>query len=526
MSSNDQQKWEALGFKRKPFIDLGQKAPFVTVKREKQLCLLEELAQEGGHVLLLMGVSGVGKTCFLQILKKRLKTNVSADDSVTIGLGEIHGHAALDLNIIKISLCKYLGLEQNEPGFNFDDSLRLRLKQLHQRQEHFLLLIDDAHELAPEILHTLTNWVNGLDAAEQALSILFCGRMQLEHFFSSASTEQTWAGDQDWGTGSSFTLILEPLNTEEVEAYLKHGLRQGGYKGTAPFSKSELAELCRESQGILARLLVMTVDKLERKWRQSQPPKKWLKHPKMALGAVATVLILGMLAVQFFTVKPTARPVLADNDRVLQVQDQGPWVRTVIQTPSDAEASEADDTAVGTELQDSPEPTVAEETTSAFTPHQTVVVEEKVKPLPAKITVAAQNTVAPVLSKMTIPSKVAMSTVPAQTATAANVFKAQGYTLQIAGGYDFAQLQHTVCQMWGAGQSQACVNLPKDLHYIKTLRDNKAWYIAALGQYDNRAQANTVLHDLPESLLAQHPWVRPLTDLTQASVVTGNTHEG
>lgn len=64
-------KWQALGFKRKPFIDSEACTnPFLTIKQRQQLKLLEELVREGGHLLLLLGVSGVGKTTFLNTLKK------------------------------------------------------------------------------------------------------------------------------------------------------------------------------------------------------------------------------------------------------------------------------------------------------------------------------------------------------------------------------------------------------------------------------------------------------------------------
>ena len=618
-------KWQALGFKRKPFIDLSRTNPFLTVKQRQQLKLLEELVHEGGHLLLLLGVSGVGKTTFLNTLKK----NVALPGSeTTIGLCEMHGDHGVTVAMIKGLLAKHLALDDSAD--NFMSTLRPRLVQLAQSNQRFLLIIDDAHELPAETVRFILDVVSELEEAEHSLSILLAGRLQLEHLCVNSANVNT-----DWNTGSSFTVILQPLDEEEVINYIKHGLRQAGYRGVMPFSKAQLIELSHDSKGILARLVVMAVDILETKRRgvasnrqilprfvkkvqatlrpteepvAAHAPRNIIQRKKMDIaenrnvkeddkkkgykGIIASTLVIALFGMGWWIYlgDPTPTAVDVSKGEVISVEKDGQWVKTVVKpTMNNAVVAAAAVTptvnadvvapsvtpVVSTTVVAPPVTTVAAPSaTSAVNatvaaPSATPVVNATVaapSATPVVNTSVAAAPVTPVVKDVPITTPIAndipgieapvavanaepaVSTTPAamvrpvvvatpavaakpqkkdnpapvavqKKATPVAPFKAQGYTIQIAGGTDLTSVQKTVCQLWTQQAKPRCSGLPANLHYIHTIKDNQDWYIATLGQYNSSAEAHTQLKQLPATVQKNTPWVRSFAQIPSLTVV-------
>lgn len=577
-------KWQALGFKRKPFIDLSRTNPFLTTKQRQQLKLLEELVREGGHLLLLLGVSGVGKTTFLNALKK----NVALPGSqATIGLCEMHGDHGVTVAMIKGLLAKHLALDNSAD--NFMSILRPRLVQLAQSNQRFLLIIDDAHELPAETVRFILDVVSELEEAEHSLSILLAGRLQLEHLCVNSANVNT-----DWNTGSSFTVILQPLGEEEVINYIKHGLRQAGYRGVMPFSKAQLIELSHDSKGILARLVVMAVDILETKRRgvatkkqilprfvkkiqatlrptekpvTARTPRNMTQGTKMDIaenrnvkedekrkgykGIIASALAIALFGIGWWVYlgEPTPTAVDVSKGEVISVEKDGQWVKTVVKPAMNTTVVAA--AAVTPEMDTAAPVTPAVTTTVAAasvpvvtTPAAAAPVTPIVKDVPittsiandtpgfeAPVAVANAEPSPAVVVKPAVVATPAVAAAPQKKnnpapvaaqkkATPAAPFKAQGYTIQIAGGTDLISVQKTVCQLWAQQAKPRCSGLPTNLHYIHTMKDNQDWYIAVLGQYNSSAEARTQLKQLPATVQKNTPWVRSFAQIPSLTVVT------
>lgn len=573
-------RWQSLGFKRKPFIDLSRTKPFLTAKQQQQLTLLEELVREGGHFLLLLGVSGVGKTTFLNAFKKNI--DQSSQDTV-IGLCEIQGDPSIHVTVIKSLLAKHLSLKEDIQSDTFLSSLKTRLEQMAQSKGRFLLIVDDAHYLPPETIRFLLDLMSEWDDTAHSLNILLAGRLQLEHLLTSS----------DWSTNSSFTMVLEPLNEEEVLNYIKHGLRQAGYKGTMPFSKGQINELSVHSKGILARLLVMAVDILETKGRKTKAPA-WKLPSKAVWGTLASVALVAIGAVGYYSTSTPAPTVLPSNDKTqVTVEKAGGWVKTVTK-PIDVNASDIapkikvmSDTPVAAEstapssaplssaviakpIPDpvtaqvvTPNPVVAQATAlSPSVPNQPVsektvsktkvlkttavtkpapieakavskpvsidtkgvVAAKSIPPLPKDVLITTpipnDNELSPA-TKTVATVNASSAPVPTASKTSApkSPFEAKGYTIQIAGGYDIASVKKTVCQLWIGKSSATCAGLPSNVHYLRTLREGKVWYIATLGQYATSTEASQQLHQLPSSVQKNTPWTRSLEQIPEVTVV-------
>ena len=577
-------KWQTLGFKRKPFIDLSRTKPFLTAKQRQQLTLLEELVREGGHLLLLLGVSGVGKSTFLNVFKKNLA--LPAPQQAVIGLCEMQGDVSVNTLMIKGLLAKHLAITDGVHTDTFMQSLKARLIQMAQSNERFLLIIDDAHHLPAETVRFILDLMSDLDETAHSLNILLAGRMQLEHLFASS-------GASDWSTGSSFTLVLEPLNEAEIGNYIKHGLRQAGYKGIMPFSKAQFAELAANSKGILARLVVMAVDILETKARDKAPRRSWVIPHKAAWITACAMAIVGVGLIWNLS-SPTPTTIAGDDTKVVTVEKQGAWVKTITK-PVDTAANDIapkiqiqEDTSVPSSqpqtlstvpVTKESAPAVSVASTTSVTKNSSAVVavannttlasnrltNTKMTNV-AVVTPKAVVTTTPVVNEGSMttttapptramsqdvpimthipnddelrssadPAKVAPvapktpssktpvspdNAAPAKTSAAKTTFKAQGYTIQVAGGYDLKTLQKTVCQLWTAKASSNCSALPDNLHYIRTLKDDKDWYIATVGQYASSAEAAKQLHQLPLSVQKNTPWARSFAQIPNATVV-------
>ncbi|MCD6046077.1 MAG: hypothetical protein K0R48_1240 [Gammaproteobacteria bacterium] len=564
--SKAENKWQDLGFKRKPFIDLSHVNPFLTTKQRQQLKLLEGLVQEGGHLLLLLGVAGVGKTTFLNALKKNI-TLPGAE--VTIGLCEMQGDHGVNIAMIKGLLAKHLAI--GDTTDTFMSSLRARLAQLVQSNQRFLWIIDDAHELPAETVRFILDMVSELDETEHSLSILLAGRLQLEHLCVSSANVNT-----DWNTGSSFTVILQPLEEEEVINYIKHGLRQAGYRGVMPFSKTQLVELSHDSKGILARLVVMAVDILETKRRGGRTPHPVMsrlakkmrtalessdepkaahdtrrktprgKSHKTIIAALFSIALLGV-GWWFYLEGPASTAVDVSQGKVISVEKEGPWIKTVVKL--DGNVRRVDATAPVTPvISATPVAVSAVKDTSVpiMTPiaNDTPVTAAAVDDAPVTrsiingtpvIEALAAPAMEPVAPSAAAPTPVAIApptavVVPQKKDKSAPVvvqkkvipalpFKAQGYTIQIAGSTDLTSLQKTVCQLWTQQAKPRCAGLPKNLHYIHTLKENQDWYIATQGQYNSSAEARAQLQQLPASVQKNTPWVRSFAQIPNLTVV-------
>lgn len=431
-------KWQALGFKRKPYIDLSRVNPFLTAKQRQQLNLLEELVREGGHLLLLLGVAGVGKTTFLNVLKKNI--TLPGGDA-NIGVCEMQGDHGVNIAMIQSLLAKHLDIDDNAD--NFMPTLRARLAQLAQSQQRFLLMIDDAHELPAETVRFILDLIAELDESEHSLSILLAGRLQLEHLCVSSANV-----NMDWNTGSSFTVILQPLGEEDVVNYIKHGLRQAGYRGVMPFSKTQFFELTHESKGILARLVVIAVDILETKARgiasshsviprlskaaraalgrrdEPMPAPRTETQPraKAKINKSHKTMLIALFAMVLFSVvwwfylegpQPTA--VDMSQGKVVSVEKDGPWVKTVVKL--DGNVRRDDITAPATPVIQEAAPVVSVATVAA-----TPAMNDAVAATPAANaapTPAGQNTVTatPVINAAPAAQSTAVATPTANIAT-------------------------------------------------------------------------------------------------------------
>src|SRR6202163_87943 len=107
----------------------------------------------------------------------------------------------------------------------------------------FVLAIDEAQNLDPEVLETIRLLSNFETSQAKLLQILLIGQPQLARKLASPELEQLQQR-------ISVFAKLEPFGSEDTARYISHRLQVAGYEGSPLFSPGALRIIAEQSQGI------------------------------------------------------------------------------------------------------------------------------------------------------------------------------------------------------------------------------------------------------------------------------------
>jgi general secretion pathway protein A len=113
----------------------------------------------------------------------------------------------------------------------------------HQRKLSTLLVVDEAHHLAPELLEEIRLLTNLETTQQKLLQIVLAGQPELDEMLDSHELRQI-------KQRIALRCHLEPLNLEETRGYIQRRLQIGGVDPTvALFSEPAVAAIFRHSNG-------------------------------------------------------------------------------------------------------------------------------------------------------------------------------------------------------------------------------------------------------------------------------------
>ena len=122
-----------------------------------------------------------------------------------------------------------------------------KLNQILSREmlagRQFILAIDEAQNLGPEVLETIRLLSNFETSRGKMLQILLIGQPQLARKLATPEMEQLQQR-------ISVFARLEPFASEEIPRYIAHRLQVAGYQGGPLFSAGALQLIAQHSQGI------------------------------------------------------------------------------------------------------------------------------------------------------------------------------------------------------------------------------------------------------------------------------------
>jgi type II secretory pathway predicted ATPase ExeA len=198
---------------------------------------IEEALTDRQSVILL-GEPGVGKTCVLRALRKKLPQagfRLTYCRNATLGRRDFYRY-----------LCHSLGLHPSSTAANLFLAVETHVHDLRRDKVHPVFLLDEAHLLHPDMLAHLHILMNYEWDAKALLSLVLVGLPELE-------TNLSRRAHRSLLSRIHHRFLLAPATVEDTTEYVRYRLAAAG-TDRAIFPDDALATLHELSQGALREI--------------------------------------------------------------------------------------------------------------------------------------------------------------------------------------------------------------------------------------------------------------------------------
>jgi general secretion pathway protein A len=226
------------GLAEKPFsITPDPRYLYLSARHADALAHLIYGITEAGGFVQLTGEVGTGKTTIIRSLLSRTPQN--AEIALIL-------NPRLSSGEFLLSLCEELGMgaADSADGSAKDvvDLLNRYLLRAHAQGRRVVLIVDEAQNLAPDVLEQIRLLTNLETETQKLLQIILIGQPELRRLLAREDLRQI----AQRVTGRYH---LDPLTRAETAAYVRHRLRVAGATADI-FTKGALSEIYRVSHGI------------------------------------------------------------------------------------------------------------------------------------------------------------------------------------------------------------------------------------------------------------------------------------
>ena len=227
------------GLAEKPFsITPDPRYLYLSGRHADALAHLVYGINEAGGFIQLTGEVGTGKTTIIRSLLARAPK--SAEIALIL-------NPRLSATEFLRSLCEELGLggaDDSAEGEikNLVDLLNRYLLRVHARGRRVVLVVDEAQNLAPDVLEQVRLLTNLETETQKLLQIILIGQPELRKLLAREDLRQI-------AQRITARFHLDPLSREETYAYVRHRLRVAGAT-TDIFTRGALREIYRVTGGI------------------------------------------------------------------------------------------------------------------------------------------------------------------------------------------------------------------------------------------------------------------------------------
>ncbi len=311
---------------------------YMSQRHREALAHLLYGVSEGGGFVQLTGEVGTGKTTLCRALLEQLPDNV---DVALILNPKVTAPELIATLCDELRVAYPAGTTSIK---TLTDALNAHLLKAHSEGRRTVLLIDEAQNLAPEVLEQVRLLTNLETAREKLLQIILIGQPELRTLLERDDLRQL-------AQRVTARFHLQPMDRDETAAYVEHRLQIGGAPH-ALFSRRALNWVYRLSGGV-PRLINVLCDRallggyVESKPRVeprvvrraaaevlpsvTQPKRNW---PWWA-GGVAAV---GIAAVSVAMVRPWEAPPAPAASRMVAENDDlvAPSMQAVPEEPAEA----------------------------------------------------------------------------------------------------------------------------------------------------------------------------------------------
>ena len=226
------------GLNEKPFsITPDPRYLFMSARHGEALAHLVYGVTESGGFMQLTGEVGTGKTTLVRtLLLNRMPAN--ADVAVVL-------NPQISAREFLISICEELGVAVPEERNSIKaliDALNHYLLNAHSEGRRTILVVDEAQNLAPDVLEEVRLLTNLETAKQKLLQIILIGQPELRDLLARNDLRQL-------AQRITGRYHLEPLSRDETAQYIEHRLKVAGALGEV-FDAGAKREVFRISQGV------------------------------------------------------------------------------------------------------------------------------------------------------------------------------------------------------------------------------------------------------------------------------------
>lgn len=308
------------GLKQEPFsIAPDPRLLFMSEQHREALAHLLYGVQGGGGFVLLTGEIGTGKTtvcrCFLDQAPAHCNLAYIFNPKLTV------------LELLE-TVCHEFGVEAAPPGHraatvkDYLDPLNAFLLHAHAAGRNNVLVIDEAQNLAPEVLEQLRLLTNLETSERKLLQIILIGQPELRDMLARPELEQL-------AQRVIARYHLGALGEADSAHYVRHRLEVCGLDRPLPFDRAALRQVHRATGGVPRRINLLCDRALLGAFatgqgqvtrrvvakaaaevfpRQARARRAW---PRMALAATAGLVAgAGLLAAATRTLETERMPAL------------------------------------------------------------------------------------------------------------------------------------------------------------------------------------------------------------------------
>ncbi|MDJ0812677.1 MAG: AAA family ATPase [Woeseiaceae bacterium] len=236
------------GLNEKPFsITPDPRYLFMSERHGEALAHLVYGVTESGGFMQLTGEVGTGKTTLVRsLLQSRMPEN--ADVAVVL-------NPQLSAREFLVSICEELHIELPADPSSIKaliDTLNRHLLQAHADGRRTILVVDEAQNLAPEVLEEVRLLTNLETAKQKLLQIVLIGQPELRELLARNDLRQL-------AQRITGRYHLEPLSRDESAQYIEHRMKVAGALSEV-FEPAAKREVFRLSQGV-PRLINVICDR-------------------------------------------------------------------------------------------------------------------------------------------------------------------------------------------------------------------------------------------------------------------------
>ena len=230
------------GLKREPFsIAPDPRCLFMSARHREALAHLLYGLRGGGGFVLLTGEIGAGKTTIARAVLEQVPPgcNVAYIFNPKLTVQELLQTVCAEFHIV---------LADAKPGTrDCTDALNRYLLDTHAQGQTNVLIIDEAQNLAADVLEQLRLLTNLETTERKLLQIVLIGQPELRQMLARPELEQL-------AQRVIARYHLQALSEAETRQYVDHRLGVAGAHGPRPFTRGALRRIYQLSRGVPRRI--------------------------------------------------------------------------------------------------------------------------------------------------------------------------------------------------------------------------------------------------------------------------------